>query len=149
MTVAAIASRPDLIWVQLSAGEGCQGPRWYEWAWCQLPYAVRDGLTQWLLLRRSLHDTTDVAYYRVCGPAATDLREMVCLAGMRWQIEQAFEETKGEIGLDHYEVRHWPAWYRAMTLAMLAYAVVVAARCHTDAQKGGHVFLSPFLKSVV
>lgn len=140
LTVAAIASRPDLIWVQLSAGEGCQGPRWYEWAWCQLPYSARDGMTQWLLLRRSLTDVTDVAYYRVCGPATTDLREMVRIAGMRWHIEQAFEETKGEVGLDQYEVRHWPAWYRHMTLVMLAYSIVVVAHARTGSQKGGYIF---------
>ena len=36
--------------------------------------------------------------------------------------------AKGECGLDHYEVRHWQGWYRHITLAMLALAVLAVLR---------------------
>jgi SRSO17 transposase len=45
-----------------------------------------------------------------------------------WQIEERFQQAKGETGLDHYEVRRWDAWYRHITLAMLAHAFLAAVR---------------------
>ena len=45
-----------------------------------------------------------------------------------WQIEKGFEQAKGEVGLDHYEVRRYHAWYRHITLAMLAHAFLAVTR---------------------
>jgi len=45
-----------------------------------------------------------------------------------WQIEEAFEQAKGEVGLDHYQVRQYLAWYRHVTLAMVALAFLAATR---------------------
>jgi SRSO17 transposase len=121
---------PAEAWVVLSAGEGSQGPRLYEWAWLELPEEREAGSDRgsWLLIRRSLSDPSKRAYYRVSGPAGTTLAEAVRVAGSRWSIEQGLEEAKGEAGLDHYEVRTWTAWYRHMTLALLAHAVLVVMR---------------------
>ena len=44
------------------------------------------------------------------------------MAGTRWAIEECFEEAKGQVGLDQYEVRRWDSWYRHITRAMLAHA---------------------------
>lgn len=121
---------PADAWVVLSAGEGSQGPRLYEWAWLELATereAARDR-GAWLLLRRSLSDPSKRAFYRVSGPAGTPLTQAVRVAGSRWSIEQGVEEAKGEVGLDHYEVRSWTGWYRHMTLALLAHAVLVVMR---------------------
>jgi SRSO17 transposase len=121
---------PEEAWVVLSAGEGSQGPRLYEWAWLELS-AEREAASDrgaWLLIRRSLSDPSKRAYDRVSGPAGTTLAEAVRVAGSRWSIEQGLEEAKGEVGLDQYEVRTWTAWYRHMTLALLAHAVLVVMR---------------------
>ena len=118
---------PAQSWVVLSAGEGSKGPRLYEWAWLQLPDET-DGpqeRARFLLIRRSLADPDKRAYYRVAGPAQTTLPEVVRVAGSRWKIEEGYEQAKGEAGLDQYEVRTWRAWYRYMTLALLAYAALV------------------------
>ena len=90
----------------LSAGEGSQGPRLYEWAWLQLPYEREDsqGWTSWLLIRRSLSDPSERAYYRAWGPAFTALTTLVRVAGSRWRVEEGFEQAKGGVGLDQYEV---------------------------------------------
>lgn len=121
---------PAEAWVVLSAGEGSQGPRLYEWAWLELPQGREAGSDRgaWLLIRRSLADPGKRAYYRVSGPAGTMLAEAVRAAGSRWSIEQGLEEAKGEAGLDQYEVRTWTAWYRHITLALLAHAVLVVMR---------------------
>ena len=94
-------------------------------------------------MRRSPHDPTELAYYFVFAPRRTPLHDLVRVAGQRWRIEQSFELAKGEVGLDHYEVRRWDGWYRHMTLAMfalayLAYLAYLAAlRAHADGAKGG------------
>jgi SRSO17 transposase len=55
-------------------------------------------------------------------------------AGQRWRVEQSFELAKGEVGLDHYEVRRWDGWYRHMTLAMFALAYLAVLRARLQAQ---------------
>jgi SRSO17 transposase len=121
---------PAEAWVVLSAGEGSQGPRLYEWAWLELPEEREAGSDRgsWLLIRRSLADASKRAYYRVRGLAGTTLDEAVRVAGSRWSIEEGLEEAKGEAGLDQYEVRTWTAWYRHITLALLAHTVLVVMR---------------------
>jgi hypothetical protein len=66
--------------------------------------------------------------YVVFAPQDTTLEEVVQVAGTRWVIEQLFEAAKGEVGLDHYEVRSYTGWYRHMTLAMWALALLVVLR---------------------
>ena len=44
------------------------------------------------------------------------------VAGTCWAVEECFQAGKNEAGLDHYQVRLYPAWYRHVTLAMLAHA---------------------------
>jgi SRSO17 transposase len=119
---------PADAWVRLSAGEGSQGPRWYDWACLRLPYATAAGKGQWLLARRNITDQSELAYYRVFGPAETAVTEMVRVAGRRWTIEEGFEQAKGEVGLDQYEVRRYDAWYRHVTLALLAHAYLEITR---------------------
>ena len=62
---------------------------------------------------------------------------MVRVAGMRWAIEASFEDAKGAVGLDHYEVRKWTAWYRHVTLALLAHAYLEVTRLHATAEEKG------------
>lgn len=129
MPVSTLAAQlPPEAWVRLSAGEGSQGPRYYDWGWCQLPYEAADGLAHWLIIRRSLHLPHELAYYHAYAPATSSLADLVQVAGTRWQIEMGFEQAKGEVGLDHYEVRHWTAWYRHITLTLLAHAFLAILR---------------------
>jgi len=128
---------PKESWVVLSAGEGSKGPRLYEWAWLLLPAETEAPSThaRWVLMRRSLSDLSERAYYRVYGPATITLPEVVQVTGSRWRIEEGYEQAKGEVGLDQYEVRTWRAWYRYVTLALLAYAALVVMRGQARAQE--------------
>jgi SRSO17 transposase len=137
-----VAALPADAWTRWSAGEGSQGPRWYDWACLALPYAAATGKAHWLLARRSVSDPTKLAYYRVYGPAETPVMEMVRVAGRRWTIEEGFAQAKGEVGLDQYEVRRYDAWYRYITLALLAHALLAVTRLsahqgHLQDGKGG------------
>ena len=115
-------------WSRLSAGDGAKGPRWYDWRWLPLAAPWQPDWRRWLLVRRSLSDPTELTAYVVFAPHETTLATVVQVAGSRWTIEQCFEEAKGEVGLDQYEVRSWTGWYRHITLAMWAYALLTVLR---------------------
>jgi SRSO17 transposase len=118
---------PDAAWQRLSAGEGAKGPRLYDWAF--LPFrGAAEGWQKGLLVRRSLTEPDELAFYLTLAPAATPLAALVRVAGVRWTIEACFEAAKGEVGLDHYEVRSWTGWHRHVTLAMLAHAYLTVVR---------------------
>ncbi|WP_198691534.1 transposase, partial [Xenorhabdus lircayensis] len=69
------------------------------------------------------------AYYVVYAHREqANLKTLAQVAGCRWEIECGFEETKGECGLDHDEVRQWHSWYRHITLSLLAHAVLAVLR---------------------
>ena len=122
-------------WVRCSAGNGARGPRVYDWAAVDIRSLREPGKGHWLLARRSIAKPDELAYYVCFGPAGTGLEELVRVAGTRWAIEECFEEDKGEVGLDQYEVRRWDGWYRHITLAMLAHAYLTAIR-HQAMEQG-------------
>jgi SRSO17 transposase len=118
---------PKRAWKRRSAGSGSKGERLYDWAMVHL--TERQDWTLTLLVRRSLAEKLDHAYYLCyCPTPKATLATLVRVAGQRWHIEQCFETAKGECGLDHYEVRHWLGWHRHITLAMLAHAVLAVLR---------------------
>jgi SRSO17 transposase len=116
---------PASVWQTLSCGEGAKGPRLYDWATLALDAPEQEGFRYWLLVRRSLANTAECAYYLVFAPQDTPLATLVSVAGTRWSIEVSFENAKGEVGLDEYEVRSWHGWYRHITLALFAQALLV------------------------
>lgn len=123
------AALPEEAWHRLSCGAGAKGPRVYDWALLPLPrWGQSAAVFHALLVRRSLSDG-ELAYFVVFAPAGTALQALVTVAGMRWTIEECFEVGKSETGLDEYEVRHWPGWYRHVTLSMVALAFLAVTRC--------------------
>jgi len=125
---AIVAALPTQGWETLSAGMGSKGQRWYDWRCLELSDPPQPGWKRWLLLRRSISDPSEVTAYIAFARAATTLTELVRVAGMRWTVEESIQTAKGEVGLDHYEVRSFSGWYRHMTLAMWAQAFVSVIR---------------------
>jgi SRSO17 transposase len=131
--VARTLSTTD--WQRLSAGDGSKGPRLFDWAWVEIVGPEKPGWKRWLVVRRSLTEgakPADLAYFLVFAPATTTLLEMVSAIGSRWSVEQCFEEAKGEVGLDEYEVRSFHGWYRHITFSMLAHAFLSILRAHSQ-----------------
>jgi SRSO17 transposase len=128
-----VASLPMEGWTRLSAGDGAKGPRWYDWRWLPLAEPLEPGWGRWLLVRRSVSAPAELTAYVVFARQATTLAEVVRIAGTRWTIESGFEAAKSEVGLDHYEVRSWTGWYRHITLAMWALALLTIMRAGTIA----------------
>jgi SRSO17 transposase len=54
-----------------------------------------------------------------------------------WQIEECFQAGKGQVGLDHYQVRRYDAWYRHTTLAMAAQGFLAAVRAQAGRAGAG------------
>jgi len=139
-TAAAVAALPAGRWARLSAGDGSKGPRLYDWARVPLARPEASGLDHWLLVRRSLADPHELAYYLVAAPPGTPLAALARVAGRRWAVEESLQIAKGEVGLDHYEVRRWDGWYRHITLALFAQAFLTVVRARATAggpEKGG------------
>jgi SRSO17 transposase len=125
---AVAADLPESAWHRYSAGPGAKGPRYYDWAWTGIDGDQRHTL----LIRRNIR-TGELAFYRCWSPEPVPLPVLVRVAGTRWAIEELFQTAKGQVGLDHYQVRTWEGWHRFITLAMLAlaYLAVLAALAAT------------------
>jgi SRSO17 transposase len=122
-----VARLPARAWRRLSAGDGAKGPRVYDWARVALTRPGWPGRGFWLLARRRLSDG-ELAFYACFAPAHTTLAELVGVAGSRWAVEESFQAAKGQVGLDHYQVRRYDAWYRHTTLVLVAQAFLAAVR---------------------
>ncbi|CCH79142.1 transposase [Nostocoides japonicum T1-X7] len=129
------ARLPAQAWKKICAGNGAKGLRLYHWARAAIR-PLEDTDSYWLLVRRSLSDPTDLAYYLCYGPERTPLRELVRVAGARWAIEETFQTAKGQVGLDQYQVRRYDSWYRHITLAMLAHAFLTITAAQTNTAEG-------------
>lgn len=113
----------NFFWYRRKVSEGTKGPIEYEFTKRQIVLA-RDGLPEddvWLIIRRTLGENPIYSYYISNAMGSTRLKSFVWLSGVRWAIEQCFEEAKTELGMDHYEVRKWPGWIHHMMTCMLAH----------------------------
>jgi len=123
-TVAEVARAiPATFWYRRTVSEGTKGPITYEFARKRIMLS-KDGeptTAVWLLLKRTLGGRPQYWYYLSNAPLSTPLRVFVWLSGVRWAIEQCFEETKTELGMAHYEVRKYPGWHHHMLTCMLAH----------------------------
>jgi SRSO17 transposase len=114
---------PKRAWQRLSCGDGAKGRRWYDWA---LVATSRPEIS--LLIRRHTRRTSELAFYLCHTPRPASLARLVQVAGARWAVEECFQAAKNEAALDHYQVRLYKAWYRYVTLAVLALAWLAVTR---------------------
>jgi len=113
----------SFFWYRRKVSEGTKGPIEYEFTKRRITLC-KDGLpykTVWLIIKRTLGANRQYSYYISNAPLSTRLRLFVWLSGVRWAIEQCFEEAKSELGMDHYEVRKYPGWNHHMLTCMLAH----------------------------
>ncbi|UCG11004.1 MAG: IS701 family transposase [Deltaproteobacteria bacterium] len=113
----------DYFWYRRTVSEGTKGPIDYEFTKRQVIIANK-GLpekTVWLIIKRIVGNNPIYSYYISNAPVSTRLKTFVWLSGMRWAIEQCFEETKGDLGMDQYEVRKYPGWNHHILTCMLAH----------------------------
>ena len=125
-----VAKAPRKGWQRLSAGVGSKGQRLYDWLLVDI--GADDG--EQLLVRRSISKPDELAFYLCHTDKPVPVAELVRVAGSRWAVEETFQFGKNEAGLDHYQVRKYQAWYRHITLSMLA-AAFLAITAYTERRR--------------
>jgi SRSO17 transposase len=126
----ALAGDPAVLWRRMSCGNGAKGPRFYEFA-----VIATTSPAHRLVVRRNIN-TGELAYFWAHAPAEATLADLVRVIGMRWMVEECFQATKGQVGLDHYQVRSWTGWYRHVTLAIAAHSWLTVTAVLTTSQRG-------------
>lgn len=113
----------NYFWYKRQVCEGTKGPVEYEFTKRMVVLSANGlpGKEVWLIIKRTLDKEPSYSYYTSNAPLSTRLKTFVWLSGVRWAIEQCFEETKTELGMDHYEVRKLPGWVHHMMTCMLAH----------------------------
>ena len=113
----------DFFWYLRKVSEGTKGQVMYEFMKKRIVLS-KDGKpykSVWLIIRRSLGPNPTYSFYISNARRTARLTLFVWLSGIRWAIEQCFEETKSDLGMDHYEVRKFPGWHHHMLTCMLAH----------------------------
>ena len=131
VTVQSLAAQiPEPAWLRATIKEGSKGPIVCDFAFLRVVES-RGGLPGpdlWLVIRRNVDNPAELKFYFSNAPADVPLLELVRLSGLRWPIEIIFEESKGELGFDHYETRSWLGWHHHMLLVSLAHHFLVRLR---------------------
>jgi SRSO17 transposase len=110
-------------WDKRTVAEGTKGPIEDEFARRQVVLAKGGLLWKqvWLMIKRTIGEHPTYRYYVSNASMSPRLRTFVWLSGMRWAIEQCFEEANQEVGMDHDEVRKYPGWHHHMFTCILAH----------------------------
>ena len=110
-------------WYRRKVSEGTKGPIEYEFSKRRVVLA-KNGLPTkevWLVMKRTIGPKPVYSFFVSNAPISSRLALFVWLSGVRWPIEQCFEEGKSELGMDHYEVRKYLGWNHHMLISMLSH----------------------------
>lgn len=121
---SVLKSLPTEGWFEASCGDGSKGARVYDWLIREIASPWQEGFKRWLLVRRSQTDPSDLQAYICFAPDGTPKEKLITVAGTRWTVETCFKESKSEVGLDQYEFRSYNGWYRHITFACIALALL-------------------------
>jgi SRSO17 transposase len=124
------AGLPATAWQRYTIKEGSKGPIEALFAFVRVTRARRGrpGASAWLVCRRSMGEPSGVKLFLSNAPATCPPEDLVRVSGLRWPVETAIEEAKGELGMDHYETRTWRGWHHHMTQTLLAHHFLVRMR---------------------
>jgi len=128
--LAVAAALPAQAWRNITWRQGTKGPMrsrfaqvqvWAAHGWKRQEHPER--VMEWLLIEWPEGAATPSDYWLAqLGNQTVGLRRLVKTARARWRVELDYRELKEELGLDHYEGRHWLGWHHHVTLVSLAFA---------------------------
>lgn len=96
-------------------------PVWAAHGWRRYPQPQR--VQEWLLIEWPEGEAQPTKYWLGhFSSKRVSWKRLVYLAHGRWRVELDYRELKDELGLDHYEGRHWLGWHHHVTLVSIAYA---------------------------
>lgn len=134
----------DYFWYRRKVSEGTKGPIVYEFSRKKVVIS-KGGMPDrpvWLIMRRTIEESPTYSYFISNAPPAARLHAFVWLSGIRWAIEQCFEETKSELGMDQYEVRKFPGWNHHILTCMLAHFFLWHLKIRLGKKSAGHYFIA-------
>jgi hypothetical protein len=107
------ASQPASSWYRQQVSAGTKGPIVYAFARRRVTLCKDDlpERTVWLVIKRITGAEKTYYDYISNAPVSTPWRTLIWLSGVRWAVEQCFEEGKTELGMDQYEVHKYPGWH--------------------------------------
>ncbi|WP_246252835.1 IS701 family transposase, partial [Allomesorhizobium camelthorni] len=133
LSIPAEAMLADATWESLSWRNGTKGPLQASFAAARIriadgpPQRIHDkgqqhmpGEEAWLV--GEWRSSGERKYYLSNLPAETDLKTLAATIKARWVCEQAHQQMKEELGLDHFEGRSWHGLHRHALMTMIAYA---------------------------
>ena len=91
-------------------------------------HALAEREVQWLLMEWRDGEEEPAHFYLLTLPPETTRKEMVRVVKERWRTERAYEDLKGELGLDHFEGRRYSGWHHHISVALACYAFITAER---------------------
>jgi len=120
---------PAAAWHSVTWRQGSRGPQRSRfaklpvWAAHRWKREHRPRVREWLLVEWPAESSAPVKFWLAqLGPQPLGLRRLVRTAKARWRVELDYRELKDELGLDHYEGRHWLGWNHHVCLVTLPYA---------------------------
>lgn len=119
-----------IAWQDYYVKDGSKGPMLWQAKRLMVYLADENGLPTrpyHLLIARNALNHSEVKYFISNAPEETSVEQLLRVAFTRWIIERAFEDSKTELGMDHFEVRKYIAIQRHLILSCMS-----------------HVFLSEF-----
>jgi len=119
----------DVVWRE--GTKGSQSSRfamvkvWAAHGWRKQEHPER--VSEWLLVQWPAGQEEPTKYWLAkLEKPIPGMRRLVRLAHARWRIELDYRQLKEELGLDHFEGRHWLGWHHHVTLVSMAYAFLRA-----------------------
>lgn len=82
----------------------------------------------WLLIEWRDGESEPANYFLCSLPAPMTKKKLVQIVMQRWRTERAYQDLKGELGLDHYEGRRFPGWHHHVSVVLCCYAFIIAER---------------------
>ena len=116
-------------WVAFRIKETFKGPEVWEAKACTF-YQKREGLPsrplQLIVARNVVSGITK--YFLAYNPNEAPLEVLLRVAFTRWHVERCFEDSKGELGMGHFEVRNYRSMTRHFTLSMVSHLFLAEQR---------------------
>ena len=111
-------------WERFRVKEGTKGPM--VWEAKRIPFWIKDenGLPSrphHLVIARNVMKPDEVKFFLSNAPESTPLEVLLLVAFSRWHVERLFEDSKTELGMDHFEVRKYPAVVRHLVLTCISH----------------------------
>lgn len=88
----------------------------------------KDREEQWLLMEWRDGEPEPGHFYLLTLPKDVSRKKMVRLVKERYRTERAYQDLKGELGLDHFEGRRYPGWHHHVSVALSCYAFITAEK---------------------